>query len=122
MLRPCDPSHCYVHASCDCRLSSTRLHGRSPNTNAAGAGDRLGLTCEVTGEPLPAAMLPYCGRTMMEGLMRDLQAREYLYFRLTGRQVSSTRAHFLSLGAWGVYACCCALCILWDAVLHRDRA
>ena len=32
-------------------------------------------------------MLPYCGRTMLEGLMRDVQAREYLYFRLTGLQV-----------------------------------
>ena len=32
-------------------------------------------------------MLPYCGRSMLEVLMRDLQAREHLYFRLTGRQV-----------------------------------
>ena len=24
---------------------------------------------------MPAAVLPYCGRTMLEGLMRDLQAR-----------------------------------------------
>jgi hypothetical protein len=32
-------------------------------------------------------MLPYCGRTMMEGLMRDLQAREALYYKLTGKQV-----------------------------------
>lgn len=52
-----------------------------------GAGDRLGLRCEVSGESLPAAMLPYCGRPMMEGLVRDLQAREYLYYQLTGQQV-----------------------------------
>ncbi|GLI61415.1 hypothetical protein VaNZ11_003610 [Volvox africanus] len=54
-----------------------------------GAGDRLGLMDEVTGESLPAAMLPYAGRTLMEVLIRDLQAREYLYFRLTGRQVTT---------------------------------
>ncbi|GFH06732.1 uncharacterized protein HaLaN_01411, partial [Haematococcus lacustris] len=52
-----------------------------------GAGDRLGLVCEDSGQCLPAAMLPYCGRTMMEGLMRDLQAREFLYYKLTGQQV-----------------------------------
>lgn len=40
-----------------------------------GAGDRLGLLCDVTQEPLPAAMLPYCGRLMLEGLVRDLQVR-----------------------------------------------
>ncbi|GIL54243.1 hypothetical protein Vafri_9817 [Volvox africanus] len=54
-----------------------------------GAGDRLGLMDEATGESLPAAMLPYAGRTLMEVLIRDLQAREYLYFRLTGRQVTT---------------------------------
>ncbi len=54
-----------------------------------GAGDRLGLTDEVTGECLPAAMLPYCGRSMMEVLMRDLQAREFLYFKLTGQQLTT---------------------------------
>jgi hypothetical protein len=54
-----------------------------------GAGDRLGLRCELTGEGLPAAMLPYCGRTMLEGLVRDLQAKEYLYWHLTGTQVTT---------------------------------
>ena len=39
----------------------------------AGAGDRLGLKCEVTGASIPTAMLPYCGRTLLEGLVRDLQ-------------------------------------------------
>ncbi len=42
---------------------------------AAGAGDRLGLRCDVTGDSVPTAMLPYCGRTLLEGLLRDLQAR-----------------------------------------------
>ena len=38
-----------------------------------GAGDRLGLRCDATGECVPTAMLPYCGRTLLEGLLRDLQ-------------------------------------------------
>ncbi|KAG2430555.1 hypothetical protein HXX76_010074 [Chlamydomonas incerta] len=54
-----------------------------------GAGDRLGLVDEATGESLPAAMLPYAGRSLLEVLLRDLQAREYLYFQLTGRQVTT---------------------------------
>ena len=37
-----------------------------------GAGDRLGLVDEATGESLPAALLPYNGRTLIEGLLRDL--------------------------------------------------
>ena len=43
--------------------------------------------CDVSGEGLPAAMLPYCGRSMLEGQVRDLQAQEYLYWHLTGTQV-----------------------------------
>ncbi|KAJ8764174.1 hypothetical protein K2173_005094 [Erythroxylum novogranatense] len=51
-----------------------------------GSADRLGLVDHETGECLPAAMLPYCGRTLLEGLIRDLQAREFLYFKLFGKQ------------------------------------
>lgn len=51
-----------------------------------GAGDRLGLVDDSTGECLPVAMLPYCGRTLLEGLIRDLQAREYLHFKIYGQQ------------------------------------
>ncbi|KAJ8557624.1 hypothetical protein K7X08_003249 [Anisodus acutangulus] len=51
-----------------------------------GSADRLGLVDPDSGECLPAAMLPYCGRTLLEGLIRDLQAREYLYFKLYGKQ------------------------------------
>ncbi|KAL3139801.1 hypothetical protein ABBQ38_004102 [Trebouxia sp. C0009 RCD-2024] len=51
-----------------------------------GAGDRLGLKCEHTGEGLPVAVLPYCGRPLLESLIRDVQAREYLYFKLHGVQ------------------------------------
>ena len=57
-----------------------------------GAGDRLGLRCEQTGEPLPQALLPYCGRTLLEALVRDLQAREYLHFRTCGEQLTTPMA------------------------------
>lgn len=57
--------------------------------SSAGAGDRLGLVCEETGEPLPAAMLPYCGRPLLEGLVRDLTAREYLYYRTFGKRCTT---------------------------------
>lgn len=52
----------------------------------AGAGDRLGLKCEHTGEGLPVAVLPYCGRPLLESLIRDVQAREFLYYKLHGVQ------------------------------------
>jgi UDP-N-acetylglucosamine pyrophosphorylase len=51
-----------------------------------GAGDRLGLVNSDTGESLPAALLPYCGRSLLEGLIRDLQAREFLHFKIFGGQ------------------------------------
>ncbi len=54
-----------------------------------GAGDRLGLCCENTGESLPTAVLPYCGRSLLEALIRDLQAREYLHYKVTGRQITT---------------------------------
>lgn len=54
-----------------------------------GAGDRLGLCCDETGDSLPTACLPYCGRSLLETLLRDLQAREYLYFRLYGVQLTT---------------------------------
>lgn len=52
-----------------------------------GAGDRLSLRDERTGEPLPAALLEFGGHTLLEGLIEDLQAREALYAKLHGRQV-----------------------------------
>ena len=51
-----------------------------------GAGDRLSLA-DAEGRPLPAAELRFEGRTLLEGLIRDLQAREYLYFKLTGKKI-----------------------------------
>ncbi|XP_020583179.1 UTP--glucose-1-phosphate uridylyltransferase 3, chloroplastic isoform X2 [Phalaenopsis equestris] len=73
-----------------------------------GAGDRLGVVDPITGECLPAALLPYCGRTLLEGLIRDLQAREFLHFKVFGKQcitpvaimtssVKNNHEHILSL-------------------------
>jgi hypothetical protein len=53
-----------------------------------GAADRLKLSDPVTGEPLPAARLPFLGRTLLEGLIRDVQGREWLYFKLFGQQIA----------------------------------
>ncbi|MBN4066728.1 UTP--glucose-1-phosphate uridylyltransferase [Simkania negevensis] len=52
-----------------------------------GAGDRLGLFCDRTKEPLPAAKLLFCGRTLLEGMIRDLEARESLYYKLFGKRI-----------------------------------
>lgn len=54
-----------------------------------GAGDRLDLHDERTGEPLPAASLYFAGQTLLERLIRDLQAREYLYYKLFGGQLKT---------------------------------
>lgn len=57
-----------------------------------GAGDRLNLKDDETGEPLPAAVLPFLGRSLLSGLIRDIQAREFLYHRLTGKQLTTPLA------------------------------
>lgn len=49
-----------------------------------GAGDRLRLVDERTGEPLPAAQLQFGGKSLLEGLIRDLQGREFLFYKLMG--------------------------------------
>ena len=54
-----------------------------------GAGDRLGLEDPETGESLPAALLNYNGRTLIEGLLRDLTAREWLYYKTFGEHVKT---------------------------------
>ncbi len=50
-----------------------------------GAGDRLNLRDAKTGEALPQAKLQFEGRTLLEGLIRDLKARETLYERVYGK-------------------------------------
>lgn len=51
-----------------------------------GAADRLRLHDERTGLPLPAARLVFCGKTLLEWLISDLQAREYLYYKIFKEQ------------------------------------
>lgn len=53
-----------------------------------GAADRLDLHDEATGEPLPAAELNFLGFNLLEWLIRDLQAREYLYYKYKGKRTS----------------------------------
>lgn len=48
-----------------------------------GLGTRLNLRNE-RGEPLPAALLPFGGRTLLEGLVRDVRGREFLHAKLFG--------------------------------------
>jgi hypothetical protein len=52
-----------------------------------GAGDRLKLKHDDKITLLPAACLEFLGFTLLEGLIRDIQAREYLYYKLYGQQV-----------------------------------
>ena len=47
-----------------------------------GAAERLHLVDSVTQAALPAAKLLFCGKTLLEGLIADVQAREYLYYKL----------------------------------------
>ncbi|GAB2216460.1 hypothetical protein Droror1_Dr00024233 [Drosera rotundifolia] len=74
-----------------------------------GAADRLGLVDSDTGECLPAAMLPFCGRTLLEGLIRDLQAREFLYFKLYGKQ-TITPVAIMTSGAKNNHELMSSLC------------
>lgn len=62
-----------------------------------GAGDRLSLTDAETREALPAAVLPFLGQTLLEGLIRDLEAKESLHYKLFGRQVVTPIALMTSL-------------------------
>lgn len=52
-----------------------------------GAADRLHLVEEKTGLELPAAKLPFAGKMLLEHLIRDLQAREALYYQTYGKQI-----------------------------------
>lgn len=52
-----------------------------------GAADRLQLKDDATGKGLPAACLIFQGKHLLEGVIHDLQAREYLYYQLFGEQI-----------------------------------
>ncbi len=61
-----------------------------------GAADRLRLKDESSGEALPAAKLFFSGRTLLEGMIEDLQAREYLHYKLFGNQLATPIAMMTS--------------------------
>ncbi|MBM3207248.1 MAG: hypothetical protein FJZ57_01390 [Chlamydiae bacterium] len=52
-----------------------------------GAADRLNLVDPSSGQPLPAAELMFCGKTLLERLVVDVQVKEYLYYKLKGDQL-----------------------------------
>jgi len=52
-----------------------------------GAADRLHLVEKHTQAPLPAAKLPFLGKGLLKLLIEDVQAREYLYFKLFNETV-----------------------------------
>ena len=53
-----------------------------------GAGERLGLIDPIKKEPLPVAFLRFLGKSTLEHLFRDLEAREYLYEKRYGKSLS----------------------------------
>ena len=53
-----------------------------------GAADRLRLQDPHTKIPLPAARLQFCGKTLLEWMVQDVQAREYVYFKLFKEQIT----------------------------------
>jgi UTP---glucose-1-phosphate uridylyltransferase len=61
-----------------------------------GAADRLNLCDPSNGQPLPAAKLQFCGHPLLECLIRAIQAREYLYYKLFGEQTTTPIAMMTS--------------------------
>lgn len=62
-----------------------------------GAADRLLLKDAVSKQQLPAAKLQFAGKSLLSRLIEDIQAREYLYFLQTGKQVITPIAIMTSL-------------------------
>ena len=61
-----------------------------------GAADRLQLKDEKNEGGLPAARLVFLGKPLLEGVIADLQAREYLHYKLFGAQVTTPIAMMTS--------------------------
>lgn len=60
-----------------------------------GAADRLKLQDEK-GNCMPAAKLLFCGKTLIERLVNDLQAKEYLHYKLFGERLCTPIAMMTS--------------------------
>ena len=54
-----------------------------------GAGERLKNKDPVTGKELPAAPFTFLGRSLLEGLLRDLKGREVLYEKKFGKKIET---------------------------------
>ena len=52
-----------------------------------GSGDRLNLFDPKTKKPLAVATLNFQGRTLLENLIRDIEALEYLYFKTYNKEI-----------------------------------
>lgn len=52
-----------------------------------GIGDRFKCSSLSAETSVPTARVPFLGRTLLEGLIRDLQGREYLYYLITDKQL-----------------------------------
>ena len=52
-------------------------------------------------QSLPAALLRYNGRTLVEGLLRDLTAREWLYYKVHGGERHVTPVAVMTSAAKG---------------------
>lgn len=53
-----------------------------------GAGERLNLLDEMNGEPLPVAFLQFGTYSLFEGIVMDLQAIEFLYWKIHAIQLT----------------------------------
>ena len=62
-----------------------------------GAADRLLLKDAISNQQLPAAKLQFAGKSLLARLIEDIQAREYLYFLQTGKQIVTPIAIMTSL-------------------------
>ena len=54
-----------------------------------GAADRLQLKSTKNYASLPAARLSFAGKPLLVGMLRDLEAREYLHYKLYGKQLTT---------------------------------
>ncbi len=57
-----------------------------------GVADRLSPKDKQTQSGLPAARLEFLGRDLLKGIVQDLQAKEYLHYKLFGKQLTTPLA------------------------------
>lgn len=62
-----------------------------------GAADRLHLLDQKTNQELPAAKLQFGGRSLLETMVRDLEAREWLCFQIFKKKVTTPIAIMTSM-------------------------